>query len=86
MAAETAEGPLTQSGKRGYPSKRRLVNEEASMLEVWTKFKLFLVKNVQGFSSGLCYCYFDEKGPLIIYIKGKTEYFIFFMTECKVDW
>lgn len=89
MAVETAEGPLSQLGKKGYPSKPRLVSEKASRLEVWTKFIMFLVKNVQCFCSSLCYCYSNEKGLLITYIEGKRGYFLFyffiFMTECKVD-
>lgn len=88
MAAETAEGPLPQLGKKGYPSKLRPVSEKASRLEVWIKCKMFFVKNVQGFCSGLCYCYSNEKGPLV-YIEGKSEHLLFFIfffrIECKAD-
>lgn len=86
MAVKTAEGPLTQLGNKGYPSELRLVSERASQLEVWTKFKMFYVINIHCLSSGLCYCYFVEKVPLIIYyLEGKSDYLTLFITECKVD-
>lgn len=36
---------------------------------------MFYVRNIHCLSSGLCYCYFVEKGPLIIYLEGKSDYF-----------
>lgn len=66
MAVVTVEGPLTQLGKKGYPSESRLMSERASHLEVWTNCLMFLVRNNHCSCSVSYYRYFDVKGLLFL--------------------
>ena len=59
MAVKTAEGPITQLRKKGYPSESRMVSQRASHLEVWTNYMMFLVWHNHCSCSVSYYFYFD---------------------------
>lgn len=65
----TAEGPLTPTGDRGYPSGWRQVRGGNSSSEVWTGVDI-----VYDVNTVLCFCSLFDKDRLNTYLKLKNCY------------